>query len=148
MCKCLKVSRNAYYQWVKNQNKTSQSKVSVLKNQIKEIWGASRMIYGSPKITEELRRAGKYYHESYISRLMQQMGIMSITRKKYVATTDSKHDHPICKNVLDRDFDVDQLGKVWVSDITYIKCNDDWLYLTSMIDLADRKVVGWTLSEE
>ena len=77
---------------------------------------------------------------------MKGMGIRSLVKQKFVSTTDSNHTYSVCENLLDREFEVAELGKVWVSDITYIRCNDSWLYLTSVIDLADRKVVGWSLS--
>ena len=117
-----------------------------LKGRIREIWEGSRRLYGSPKITEMLKREGLPYSTSYVARLMKEMGIGSVAKRKFVATTDSKHAHPVCENLLDRRFEVGKLGKVWVSDITYIRCNYSWLYLTSVIDLADRKVVGWSLS--
>jgi transposase InsO family protein len=65
-----------------------------------------------------------------------------------VVTTDSNHAFPITKNILNRDFESLQIGEKWISDITYIRVNDDWSYLTTIIDLADRKVVSWTLSQE
>lgn len=77
---------------------------------------------------------------------MGQMGIRSRTRKKFVGTTDSNHQNPVADNVLDRDFETATLGTKWVSDITYVKMNDSWACLTVMLDLADRAIVGWSLS--
>ena len=148
MCKCLKVSRAAYYKWKQNKEQTPTSNTVKLKGLIREIWEDSYKLYGSPKVTEMLRRRGECYSTSYIARLMKEMGIKSMIKQKFIATTDSKHTYPVCENLLDREFDVNELGKVWVSDITYIRCGQNWLYLTSMIDLADRKVVGWSLSED
>ena len=79
---------------------------------------------------------------------MKEMNIRSILRRKFVVTTDSNQSNPIAENVLDRDFSTDELGKKWGSDITYIKVKSNWMYLTTMIDLADRKVVGWSLSDD
>ena len=79
---------------------------------------------------------------------MQNMSLKSVLRKKYVVTTDSKHTFPIANNELNRDFTSFKLGEKWVSDITYIRVNNHWNYLTTIIDLADRKIVGWTLSED
>jgi transposase InsO family protein len=76
------------------------------------------------------------------------MGLKSIVRKKYVVTTDSNHSFKIAENTLNRDFSSLKLGQKWVSDITYIRVNDDWNYLTTIMDLADRKIVGWALSED
>lgn len=76
------------------------------------------------------------------------MGLKSVLKRKFVVATDSNHTFSIAKNVLNRDFESLQIGKKWISDITYIKVNDSWNYLTTIIDLADRKVVSWTLSED
>ena len=148
MCNILKIIRNSYYQWQRNSNHIKRSKTTILTSKIIQIWQENRKVYGSYKITKMLARQGYNYHPSYISRLMQQMGIKSQAKRKYVTTTDSNHDYKISPNILNRNFNVKELGKVWVSDITYIRCKDKWVYLTTMLDLADRKIVGWSLSED
>jgi transposase InsO family protein len=95
-----------------------------------------------------LEREGLHYSRSYIAYLMKKLGLKSILKRKYVVTTASNHSYPIAKNGLDRDFTSFKIGEKWVSDITYIRVNEDWNYLTTIIDLADRKVVAWTLSED
>ena len=149
MCECMKVSKNSYYHWYKNKDlvvlKTAKNH---LKERIKVIFEESRQIYGSCRIQKMLEREGLTYSRSYIGLLMKEMGLRSVLRKKYVVTTDSKHSFPIVNNELDRGFTSLKLGEKWVSDITYIRVNDDWNYLTTIIDLADRKVVGWALSED
>jgi len=76
------------------------------------------------------------------------MGLRSILKRRFVATTDSNHAFPLAKNVLNRNFESLKIGEKWISDITYLRVNDHWNYLTTVIDLADRKVVSWTLSED
>jgi transposase InsO family protein len=145
----VKVSKNASYHWLKNKNvinpKTSKT---LLKERIKIIFQQSREIYGSCRIQKMLEREDLIYSRSYIGLLMKEIGIRSILKRKYVITTDSKHSFPIAKNELDRNFNSLKLGKKWVSDITYIRVNDDWNYLTTIMDLADRKIVGWALSQD
>src|SRR5690625_5501617 len=80
--------------------------------------------------------------------LMKQKEMESSTRKKFVATTDSNHKNPVADNVLNREFAPSQLGKVWVSDITYIPVKGHWVYLTIILVLADMAVVGWSLSSD
>mgnify|MGYP001814050639 CR=1 FL=1 len=149
MCRCMKVSKNAYYHWVKSKDiivlETPKMK---LKERIKVIFEENRQIYGSCRIQKKLEREGLIYSRSYIGLLMKEMGLKSVLRRKYVVTTDSKHAFPIANNELNRDFTSLRLGEKWVSDITYIRVNDHWNYLTTIIDLADRKVVGWALSED
>ena len=132
MCKCLKVSRNSYYCWKYKQThpQVVSGKTALLKDRIKAIWEDSRKLYGSPKITEILKREGKNYSSPYVARLMHDMGIKSTAKRKYVTTTDSRHDYPVHENLLNRQFEVNDLGKVWVSDITYIRCGQSWLHFT------------------
>ena len=149
MCRYMKVSKNAYYHWHKSKDLTSVKTPKMhLKERIKVIFYDSREIYGSYRIQQMLKREGLIYSRSYVWLLMKEMGLKSILKRKYVVTTNSKHPYPISDNVLDRNFTSLKLGEKWVSDITYIRVNDDWNYLTTIIDLADRKVVGWTLSED
>ena len=72
---------------------------------------------------------------------MKEMNLKSILKRKFVVTTDSKHTFPIFENVLNRDFNSLKLGEKWVSDITYIRVNNDWNYLTIVLDLTDKKIV-------
>jgi putative transposase len=79
---------------------------------------------------------------------MKEMGLKSILKRKFVITTDSKHTFPIFEYLLNRDFNSLKLGEEWVSDITYIRVENDWNYLTTVLDLADRKMVDWSLSQD
>ena len=149
MCKCMKVSKNAYYNWLRNKDKPKvASRKLHLKKQIRITFEKSKEIYGSHRIQKSLERQGLNYSRSYIGFLMKEMGLKSVLRKKFISTTDSNHSFPIAKNVLDRNFTSTELGEKWVSDITYIRVNESWNYLTTIIDLGDRKIVGWSLSED
>jgi transposase InsO family protein len=100
--------------------------------------------YGSPRIAVELREQGIKASRPRIARLMRKHAIRSIIRRKYrVQTTDSNHGFAIAENYLNRNFSATRLAEKWVSDLTYIKTQEGWLYLTAVLDLADRKVVGW-----
>jgi len=149
MCKCMKVSKNAYYYWFKNKDLLKvKTPKDLLKQRIKIIFKNSKEIYGSYRVQKMLEREGLLYSRSYVGLLMKEMGLKSVLKRKFVITTNSKHSFPIANNVLDRKFNNVELGEKWVSDITYIRVNDHWNYLTTIIDLADRKVLGWTLSED
>ncbi|MUG03750.1 DDE-type integrase/transposase/recombinase, partial [Bacillus tequilensis] len=78
---------------------------------------------------------------------MRQAQLKAGTKRKFKATTDSKHGYAVSENLLERNFTTASTGQRWVSDITYIKTATGWLYLTVVLDLADRKVVGWALSQ-
>ena len=149
MCKVLAVSRNTYYTWKRHGvSKRVGNKKESLKEGIRKVFEGSRGIYGSYRIAVVLNRQGNKVSRSYVARLMQQMGLRSMISKKFISTTDSRHDNPVAENLLDRKFFTSQIGLAWVSDITYVRLKDQWAYLTVMIDLADRAIVGWSLSDD
>src|SRR5690606_507903 len=79
---------------------------------------------------------------------MKRLNLRSRIRKKHKVTTDSGHGYPVAANLLQRDYSADTLSQKWVGDITYIKTGSGWIYLSTVIDLADRKVVGWAFSND
>jgi putative transposase len=150
MCNCLLVSKNSYYNWLRTiavaQKHTA---TTYLKTCIKTLFEESRCIYGSARIQKSLEKQGLLYSRSYIAVLMRTMNLKSVLSKKFkVVTTDSNHSEPVAKNLLNRGFRCDKLGQKWVSDITYIRVANRWNYITTILDLADRKIVSWTLSED
>lgn len=146
MCKVLGVSKSGYYSWLKRKPSKRAVENQKLMEQIRQIHKKSKYTYGSPRVTEELKINYVHVSRRRVARLMQKADIRSITKKKFVATTDSKHNYPVAPNLLNREFRVEAPGKVWVSDITYIRTIEGWLYLTVIIDLFDRKVIGWSMS--
>jgi len=148
MCKTFKISRSGYYDWLYRKPSARVMENRKIKEMIKRIYTESKGRYGSPKITEELRLQGMKLSRPRVARLMRSEGIRSIIHKKFrVVTTDSNHNYPIAPNHLKRNFKTEEPGKVWVSDITYIRTEQGWLYLTIIMDLFDRKIIGWSLSK-
>lgn len=149
MCKYMRVSKSAYYHWLKNKDLIAvKSPRMFLEERIKLIFKQSKEIYGSCRIQKMLEREGLIYSRSYVAFLMKEMGLKSILKRKFVVTTNSKHTFKIANNELNRNFTSIKLGEKWVSDITYIRVGESWNYLTIIMDLADRKIVGWVLSED
>ena len=146
----MKVSKNAYYTWLRiNMVKTEKTTLMYLKSRITAIFNNNRQVYGSQRVQKQLEREGLFYSRSYIALLMKELNLKSVVSKQFkVCTTDSKHSLPIAKNLLNRNFTTTVLGEKWVSDISYIKVNNQWNYITTILDLADRKIVAWTLSED
>jgi len=107
----------------------------------------SRDTYGSPRITIELREQGDTCSKNRVARIMKENDIMAKTARKFKVTTNSKHDMPISENLLKQDFSVSTPDRVWVSDITYIRTQEGWLYLSIILDLYSRKIVGWSISD-
>lgn len=147
MCKVFGVSRSGFYQWLGSPISNRAAENQLLTQEIKQVHRKSRARYGSPKITVELQKLGYRVSRPRVARLMKKAGIRSKISKKYKTTTDSNHSLGISPNLLNRQFKVNQLGRVWVSDLTYIWTAQGWMYLTVILDLADRKVIGWALSE-
>jgi transposase InsO family protein len=77
---------------------------------------------------------------------MRENGLNAGRWKKFVRTTDSNHTLAVCENILNREFHAERCGVKWVSDITYLRTQSGWVYLTVVIDLYDRKIIGWALS--
>ena len=147
MCKAFKVSKSGYYHWMGRKPSQRSIEQQQVTEQIHSLYRESNGRYGSPKITEVLCDIGWKVSRPRVARIMRSEGLRSIIGKKYRgATTDSTHHLPIAENLLNRDFSADAPGQKWVSDITYIPTQQGWLYLTIILDLFDRKVIGWSLS--
>ncbi len=108
---------------------------------ILRIFEVNRETYGSPRISDALKDEGITCGQNRTARIMKNTGIKASAKKKYVITTDSKHDYPIAQNILDRNFEVERPNEIWVSDITYLWTHEGWLYLCVILDLFSRLVV-------
>lgn len=146
MSQVFNVSRGGYYSWLRRGPSRRATERQKLKKRIKAIWQQSDRRYGSPRIHQQLLKQGWKTSRARVARLMRQMGIQSRIRRRWVVTTDSKHSLPVAPNLVERNFAPDRLASLWVSDITYIPCRGGWLYLTIILDLADRQILGWSLS--
>ena len=147
MCYLLNVSRSSYYEFLKAKISMRAKENKYILNQIQIIFKESKQTYGSPRITDYLNNKGIKVSKVRVARLMKENNIKSVTRKKYVTTTNSKHDFIISKNILNRNFTVEKPSLAWVSDITYIPTQEGWIYLTTVIDLYDRKIIGRSISD-
>lgn len=146
MAGVLNVSRSGYYAWVKRPRSRREIENARLDVEIKAVYEASKRRYGSVKITRELNKRGKKYGRTRVANRMRRMNIRSKVAKRFKATTDSKHSYPVAPNRLNRDFTASLPNQVWVSDITYIRTESGWSYLTVFLDLFSRIVVGWAVS--
>ncbi len=147
MCKVFEVSRSGYYNWLHRKASKRSLENQFLKERITMIHTESKQCYGSPKITRILNKETKWASRPRVARIMQSLNLRSKIKRKFKVTTTSNHSLPVYDNLLNRDFAANDLGEKWVSDITYIWTTEGWLHLTTIIDLADRKVIGWSLSD-
>ncbi len=146
LCAMLEVTPSGYYAW--RERPASRKKIAdaQLLVQIKAAMKRGRGAYGSPRVHEELRAQGIRVGRKRVERLMRENGLEARQKCRFVHTTDSRHEHPIAPNVLERNFVALEPNKVWVGDVTYIPTAEGWLYLAVLIDLFSRRVVGWATS--
>ena len=146
MCLSLAVSRSGFYRW--NQSGESQrvAENRLLLDSIRRIVESTKGRYGSPRITAELKDQGLACSRPRVARLMRKHAINARARRKFKVTTNSKHRYPVAPNLLRQTFQAEAPNRVWVSDITYIRTLEGWLYLTVVMDLHNRKIVGWSMS--
>jgi len=149
MAELLGVSRSAYYRWIKHgvSNRQEEADEELLRL-IREIVKRHHNRYGSPRVRRELRLLyGKQISRKKVARLMRENNLNARRKGKFIPTTDSKHSFEVNENILNRDFHAEKAGQKWVSDITYLRTIMGWVYLTVILDLFDRKVIGWALSK-
>ena len=148
MCQVLQVSRSGYYQWLQGQISQRIQANENLLEEIKKINSDPYMEnYGSPRMTSELKDRGFSCSEPRVARIMKRNNIKSKIKLKFKVTTNSDHLKKKSPNLLQQYFVVSAPNKVWVSDLTFIWTSEGWLYLTTVIDLFHRKVVGWAMSD-
>jgi putative transposase len=150
LCDALEVSPSGYYDWVNRQTQPgprAQKNVQLLK-QIVRIHEDSRQTYGSPRVQQELSKAGHAHGRNRIARLMRQHGLCGRAKGRFrVQTTDSNHDQPIAPNRLAQLPAPSAPNQIWVADITYIHTDEGWLYLAGIMDFYSRRIVGWAMDQ-
>jgi transposase InsO family protein len=146
MCKVLQVGQRSYYQWKSGSVSDKKQRAELVKEKIISIYFDSKQRYGSPRMTADLVSLGNNLSRVTVAKYMNQLGLRSKLSKKFKVTTNSKYKHVIVPNILNREFSVTESSKAWVSDITYIRVKEGFIYLTTVLDLYDRKIIGWILS--
>lgn len=147
MCRTLGVSPSGYYSWKVRPAPKRASEDARLAADVAAAHKGSRGIYGSPRVHRELRAKGMHIGKKRVERLMRETGLRGRSKRRFVRTTDSKHDDPIAPNVLERRFETKTPNEAWVGDVTYIATAQGWLYLAVLLDLFSRRVVGWATSD-
>lgn len=147
-CEMQGVSPSGYHEHFRRRASPEQRKRlsnDALLVHIKPIHTEVKGEYGWPRIWKELLANGIRVGKERVRKLMALHGIKAKAKKKYKATTDSKHSLPVAPNLLGRQFTVNAPNRVWTSDIAYIDTGEGWLYLATEIDLLSRQIVGWSM---
>ena len=141
----MKVTRSGYY-YYKHHKNDKKINEEPLVEKVKEIFQKSRSTYGRRRIKKALLNEGKKVDKDKIGQIMKDNNLIPKTMKKYKATTNSKHNFPIHPNLI-KELEIKNLNQVWVSDITYVKTEEGWLYLSAVMDLFTKEIVGYAMSE-
>lgn len=145
LCRILQVARSGYYAWrSRPESRRSRSNRKLLVD-IQAVHKASRRIYGSPRVHREMHDQGQQVGRHRVARLMRENGLYGRRRRRFRTTTQSNHAYPLAENLLARQFTVAGPDQAWVTDITYIWTLEGWLYLSVILDLYSRRVVGWAM---
>jgi len=147
MCRQLGVSRSGYYAWRGRVPSATARETEALGKEVQVVFGAHKGRYGSPRVLLDLKGQGRCTGRKRIARIMRQRGLFARSPKRFRRTTDSNHSFPIADNLLGRKFTTVAPNEAWVTDITYIWTREGWLYLSAILDLYSRAVVGWAVSQ-
>jgi putative transposase len=146
-CLLLAVSRVGYQQWLVREPSARQQERVQLDARVSALHQASKKADGRPRIVRALQDQGVRVGHERVRQSMLRQGLRSVHKPRFVNTTDSAHGKQVASNVLNRRFTGWSINQAWVGDITYIETDEGWLYLATVLDLASRKVVGWSMSE-
>ena len=148
LCNVLEVSTSGYYAWCKRDKSLRQVEDEAWLELINQVFESSRQTYGSPRIHATLKDLGHQISEKRVARIMRENDIVVRPQRAWrCSTTKADPNNAVATNELDRDFTASVVNEKWVTDVTFVPTDEGWLYLASMIDLYNREVVGWAMSE-
>ena len=145
MCGLLQVSKSGYYRWLNRRPSKRVLEEGRLEVEIKAAHQRTRETCGPERLQHELKERGVKVGICRIRRIRKKLGIRCKQKRKFKATTDSKHTLPVAENLVQQQFEATRPNEVWLSDITYIPTEEGWLYLAGHKDLFTREIVGYAL---
>ena len=145
-CRVLQVSQSGYY--AARMRSRRAPRLCTDSVHLKAAFAASGRAYGSRRLCAALQQQGVTMGRHRVRTLMRANRLRPVWRRKFGHTTDSRHTLPVSPNVLARQFEQSKRDQAWVCDITYIRTRSGWLYLTAVLDLHSRKIVGWAVAPE
>lgn len=147
MSRIFEVSRSGFYAWLKRQPSRRQQEDERLKVAIKAFHVRTRETYGVRRLQPELAAEGFPVGRDRLARLRQALGLRCRQRRKFKATTNSKHDLPVAENLLNQTFAPNAPNQNWLTDITYIPTQEGWVYLAGVKDVFTCELVGYAMGE-
>jgi transposase InsO family protein len=146
VCEILKVSRSGYYKWLHRELSKRVQEEGRLEVEIKAAHRRTRETCGPERLQHELKEHGVEVGIFRIRRIRKKLGIRCKQKRKFKATTDSKHALPVAENLLNQQFEAMTPNAIWLSDITYIPTEEGWLYLAGHKDIFTGEIVGYAMS--
>jgi len=143
----LGVSRGGYYAWVKREQSSRAIANEVLLEKIKAVHADSRETYGYPRVHAALRRKGIVCGKHRVARIMRENGIMGKKARRFRNHRHKHHIYDASQNLLLSRDSVTSTNQVWVGDITFVRVGKEWSYLSVVMDLYSRKIIGWTFEK-
>jgi len=147
MSRMLDISISGYYAWQDRPLSQHGREELRLELEIKAAHRRTREVYGAEKLQRDLAGYGIQVGICRIKRIKRKLGLRCKQKRKFKATTNSKHKLPVAENLLGQQFQVTAPNKVWVSDITYVPTDEGWLYLAGHKDLFSGDIVGYAMGE-
>jgi putative transposase len=143
MCTLAQVSRAGFYRWLKTKEPAAEE--TAVRSAIQEIAVQHRRCYGYRRITAQLRQRGMVVNRKRVLRMMQEDNLLAIRTRKFVPTTDSRHSFEVYLNLAKR-MELTAPNQLWVADLTYVRVQQEFVYLAVVLDAFSRRVVGWALN--
>ena len=147
LCRLLGVSESGYHAWRKRPPSARQQETIRLETEIRTAHQRTRETYGPKRLQSDLADHGIAASVDRIKRIRRKLGLRCKQKRKFKATTDSRHTLPLAPNRLNRQFTVEAPNQAWVTDITYISTDEGWLYLAGVKDLFSGELVGYAMSK-
>lgn len=147
MCGWLKVSPAGYYKWRDREISPREHKQALVRSAIIDVYHHFKKRYGAPRITEELHAVGIPCSLNHVAQIMQREGLKARNGKNFKYAPTANAISNVADNILARNFKADKPDEKWVSDITYIDVDGQWMHLAIILDLFSRQVVGWAVDE-
>lgn len=143
----MRVSRSSFYSWKRRPALLITENELMLYRRCKKLFLESRQSLGSRQLMKRLRKEGFNVGRFKVTSLMKKLGLYVKQRVSYKVTTSRKHSHSVAKNVLNQQFNPKYANQAWAGDVTYLRTAKGWMYLSIVMDLYSRKIIGWSLDK-
>jgi transposase InsO family protein len=150
LCDVCEVARSSYYDWVaglcagRGEGCWDEA---IFENEVFDVWARSRGRYGVPRVTAALWRRGVLANHKRVERVMGELGLSGKAGRRKIRTTIRDPKAQLAPDLVERNFCRDRPDQLWLGDLTYIPTDEGWLYVTSVLDAATRRLLGWSITD-